>query len=537
MAILDAKSSTVTALGNTYLFGSTIKESVAKSALATFADGGDKYPMLSLTGYINPVQNLNGQSAPYPAGGGKNKYPILVGEDVFVNNGSATHSNSNGALVINTSSSSANSGVYVNSSTSKVAEVLTAFGSDARTISFDIVSSVANTPVKVITGTTTNVTVGTTKQRVSVPSTNQGCTIYAVSTAATLTVSNLQIEAGSTATAYAPYSNICPITGWTGMNVYRTGKNLLKPDIGSYDSNGAKITTNGNYAHIVTNNVSGYPFVKFGTIPKEFPAGTYYINRNEGVNGISYRIIDRSVSPAQQVTITNNAFTLGENRNDLLVEVTLNSTVANGTYDYSVSVARESGDFEEYAGTTYPISWSDEAGTVYGGTLDVTTGVLTVTHFLYVYDGTEPFSKSGTALNGFYNNLSSGVPHTGWPKINAYTSYFPIVNEKASMFTITNNATTYKNNYWYCYLDSGMNFDVDPAIFGTTVDSFKTKLAELYANGTPVSVCAKIKEPYTVQLTPTEVLSLLGSNNVWCDTGDVECTYIADTKLYIDSKL
>lgn len=30
-----------------------------------------------------------------------------------------------------------------------------------------------------------------------------------------------QLEAGSTATAYAPYSNICPITGWSDIDIYR----------------------------------------------------------------------------------------------------------------------------------------------------------------------------------------------------------------------------------------------------------------------------------------------------------------------------
>lgn len=37
---------------------------------------------------------------------------------------------------------------------------------------------------------------------------------------------HVQIESGSTITAYAPYSNICPITGWTGATVTHTGKNL-----------------------------------------------------------------------------------------------------------------------------------------------------------------------------------------------------------------------------------------------------------------------------------------------------------------------
>lgn len=36
-----------------------------------------------------------------------------------------------------------------------------------------------------------------------------------------------QIELGSTATSYAPYSNLCPISGHTGVDAYVDGKNLL----------------------------------------------------------------------------------------------------------------------------------------------------------------------------------------------------------------------------------------------------------------------------------------------------------------------
>lgn len=46
-----------------------------------------------------------------------------------------------------------------------------------------------------------------------------------------------------------------------------------------------------------------------------------------------------------------------------------------------------------------------------------------------------------------------------------------------------------------------------------------------------------LAEPETYQLSPTEVKTLLGENNIWADTGDVEVEYRADPKLYIDSKI
>lgn len=43
-----------------------------------------------------------------------------------------------------------------------------------------------------------------------------------------IVISDIQVEIGSAATEYAPYSNIRPITGHTGTTLWRGGKNLLK---------------------------------------------------------------------------------------------------------------------------------------------------------------------------------------------------------------------------------------------------------------------------------------------------------------------
>ena len=42
--------------------------------------------------------------------------------------------------------------------------------------------------------------------------------------------------------------------------------------------------------------------------------------------------------------------------------------------------------------------------------------------------------------------------------------------------------------------------------------------------------------PFTVQLAPQQIKTLLGQNNIWADTGDVSVDYRADTKMYIDKK-
>lgn len=41
----------------------------------------------------------------------------------------------------------------------------------------------------------------------------------------------------------------------------------------------------------------------------------------------------------------------------------------------------------------------------------------------------------------------------------------------------------------------------------------------------------------TVQLTPQQLETLKGTNNIWSDAGETEVTYAADTKMYIDQKI
>ena len=43
--------------------------------------------------------------------------------------------------------------------------------------------------------------------------------------------------------------------------------------------------------------------------------------------------------------------------------------------------------------------------------------------------------------------------------------------------------------------------------------------------------------PITVTLTPSQLSTLLGQNNIFADTGDTEVTYRADSKMYIDQSL
>jgi hypothetical protein len=62
---------------------------------------------------------------------------------------------------------------------------------------------------------------------------------------------------------------------------------------------------------------------------------------------------------------------------------------------------------------------------------------------------------------------------------------------------------------------------------------------DVYAPGTTPTIGAQVVDLGGVetvyQLTPPEITTLLGTNNIWADCGPVSVDYPADTKLYIDA--
>ena len=199
-----------------------INEKSVSGSVASF-DGASSLPVKSLSVNIDPVQAGSGDPSPEnvrPISGwdgvnvtvtGKNLYPVNITDETFYNNGGATHEVDGEVLKITTGTGPA-SGVYVIMNISTISKVLRLLGNEVRNISFDAVASVS-TPVRVTSGSGTNITIGTTKSRYSVPSTGVNFSFYTISTPSVIEISNFQIELGSDATAYEPYKGtVYPIS-------------------------------------------------------------------------------------------------------------------------------------------------------------------------------------------------------------------------------------------------------------------------------------------------------------------------------------
>lgn len=152
--------------------------------------------------------------------------------------------------------------------------------------------------------------------------------------------------------------------------------------------------------------------------------------------------------------------------------------------------------------------------TVYGGSLDWTTGILTVDMRHIGLTGGESWSYNGTQ---FITSLAMA----GANKVGMCSHYiYKALGTAAAMYVDGK------------YLAAGKGI---ADRYASTAD-WKAFLAAQHTAGRPVQVVYHLAEPYTIQLTAQQLDMIKGNNSLWSDCGETSVTYVADTKLYIDGK-
>lgn len=179
-------------------------------------------------------------------------------------------------------------------------------------------------------------------------------------------------------------------------------------------------------------------------------------------------------------------------------------------------------------GTTFSISWADAVGTVYSGTLDAVNKKLTVTHVISENGEDGRFYTNGMSgalqyntLSGyaFYSILNAGVQHaSGICSMGEYRNIF----SGGDGWYFTSSAT-------YDRIDFRLS-EIPQWGTGSTaaenVAIIKNYLAEQYALGKKLQFLVKLQNPVVYDLTGIpEITTMLGTNNIWADCGDVTVTY------------
>lgn len=511
-----------------------IVESTEAADITSIEDGADGVPMKSLKVYIEPQQDLHGYDNPWPAGGGKNKlsYPYRF-EETTVNDctitvddeGVCTFSGTPTSAVVTyiktRTETTGNGSLYLDEG-DYIVNGCPAGGSSS-TYRLTIIDSNG-------TGVATDQGVGA---NFTVPSGGgfYGVQIYIASgyNPNSLVIKPMIRLATETDATFAPYSNICPISGWDSVETVRTGKNLFDFVDGNVVSPyriipfplGAKQKVYMSLIDKDTSvNMSG---VSIGFVTTAFEAGgtltadqyrwvftnnTIRTNRSNTSGGVS--TADGNNLLDGVLIYSSNAQTLAKIRQRFDIQITLESTAT---------------DYEPYQARTIT---TDLPSTVYGGVLDVVTGELTVDRAM-VDLGSLTWGYL-TAYGGYF--LSSGIVSSA---ANGSTCICSLYRNLAG------GSSVIQNNDGIVFVNSDANGAAITGAAGAknivVTDQRFTSAADFVAAVTGQTLVYFLATPTTYTLTPEEVKTLLKANNIFANAGQTAIVYVADPKTYIDNSI
>lgn len=473
--------------------------SSASGSIASFPDGAEA-PVKSLSVAIEPVQDLHGYDTPWPEGGGVNKLDanytetfttskdfsisIPSGTQVWVYRDSFTYTTepSSGAKRPHA--------VFYNGST--------------------VVGSVWVNPDGKISQVT--LTGDATIIRIFANGLD-----WTASQGVEVTIKGLEVSYTKPA-AWTPYSNICPITGWTGAKVTRTGKNLLPSINETRTINGITWTKNADGSVTLDGTATANSVYDFGRGSLTLKAGTY-TTKEQSSGGILLTVFHVVNGSASVLLSGGGTFTLTQDESIFLRYFVASGKTVSKTIYPQIEIGSTATAYEPYQGETYDIEFPSEAGTVYGGTLDVVTGELVVDRAMWT---------------GNTADMDNNNDYPGWQNAGIKEIVGEGLNE-GLYSAVSNISPAITSGHWAIGANTRGSSGSGTLLLNRNY--FGKNQTEWQALAVDVQIVITLATPQTYQLTPQEVETLLGVNNIWADTGDTSSTYKADTKRYIDNKI
>ena len=505
-----------------------------EGSIATF-EGEEWTGIKSLVADIEPIQDLNGYDYPWVGGTGKNKLPYPYYDDSQTKNGITFTVNSDGTVVANGTATAEATFYFLNN------QSLASIGLTSGTYTLNGCPS---------GGSSSTYRIQIRQNGAWREETGSGLTFTYDASSPVNDLIRIDILSGATVNdivfkpmirlssvsdaTYEPYANICPISGYDSVVVSRTGKNLLpypyintsKTDNGvtwTVNADGT-ITANGTATSesqfVLTGSVVGDDYVgkRFSALTRAAGA-PWEIRASVQLYGSPWTTLGADYGNG--VTVPNTAS--GKNIRFLLF-VASGATVTNEVFKPMIRLASETdATYKPYQGTTYTTSLN---GTRYGGTLDVTTGVLTVTHKRVVITDVNQLGTGNTSTYGYYVGIknSNDAKYIN-EEATAISSMLKSVSESDK-----DNATN--RTLFRVYVASN-NYVVIQAPSTSTISTN----AELLSAINNVEIVYELATPQTVQLTAQQVSALVGTNNIWADTGDVTVEYGADPNKLVNPTL
>ena len=287
-------------------------------------------------------------------------------------------------------------------------------------------------------------------------------------------VTEFQLELGESASSYSPYTGQSyPVT------FPALGKNLLDPatlEQGGIAENGTEAVNN---ARVRTGYIPVEEGKTYSVSATDLTAFMHVYDANKTGIGVNLGGVNKTMP--EGAAFVRCFFRNASNTNLLPSDVT-NAMFSEG------STAQT---YEPYTNT------------VYGGSLNLTTGVLTAE---WKYDDMGNYSwENASSANSSYVILSWSNSYNGDNQPYLFADSFNVVSIN------TFNSKIGVDGYWATINSSKRFYIMSTALNGMTANEVKEFL-------TGMKFCVKLLEPITYQLTPQEITALIGTNVLWSDT-------------------
>ena len=485
----------------------------------------DGFPVnaMGLVVDVEPIQDLHGYDNPWPGGGGKNLIdlngfqstttsitPISKGVTVAVTN-AGNNRYAAQYLPLSLLGKTVTFHADVSVSSTNYASVRMYYTGNGSIVG-DAILNISGAGSK--TGTATiadSLPEGADAIRLQL----YACTTGTTSVGTSATYDNLQLEVGSSATAWTPYSNICPISGYSEVSVVRSGKNLFDEananwKYGYYlDNTGAEHLLGGykySQAYTECDSDTDYYFSFVKNMSSQVACSVCEYNSSK-------QFIKRTVLVSATTATGLLGGTFKTTGNTMYLRFSVPFQVDYDTTDCFLDI----GTASRTVSLTIPLGQ-----TVYGGTVDVTNGVVRVTHKI-----TSGIIESLPVY--VYTNIQYGrfvKPNDSKNKGNAN-----VYGMISSMYEISSATGNWDNADKIGKMFVGADYNW--IWIGFPVGTTLAEMQEITNNNV---ICYELATPIEVTLTPQQLMMLLGDNVLTSD-GTITLDYYCDVTRYIAKKI
>lgn len=332
--------------------------------------------------------------------------------------------------------------------------------------------------------------------------------------------------------------NVRPIVGWDTLSLIRTNRNLISHFNAKFTQGHTNAIVTAEYIDVTT--PTAFDYQRYDNIPLK--AGQPYTlvvdcevyDRDETDTRnttVAYRIVANDTQSQQTQITANGKYRFIRNytpQEDILSNIIWNPNYGNATSNGKVpsksrsSVMLLEGTYTKDTAPNFIPCDREEITvllpeTVYGGTYDWKTGLLTVTHIYQELTGNEAWEA------------------------NADNTMYTLDNREILNKAITDNQKAYHLCSHYkpaSYESSDTQVDMTSATLNSykmvikdttagSLDGFKAYLSAQAAADTPITFVFPLKSTYytTIQLSPQTMKAVEGYNAVWSNCGNTTAVF------------